>query len=532
MLLTPPSAYRAALRLEERVAERRKGGEAFAAQLRRDKERALGDRKQKLVAERVEREEAIARMRDIFGMGPPASGESSSSSSSAPAPSAVARIETAMPPGGEVGSQTVPTAAKCEQKTTQAGVNGDAAKQRLGGAAAAPSLGALSTAAPSTAPSVAGDDFGREHDDFDDILSTARGAVEVASTAAASCRGSFSHEAHRGCGGKDSRDIANEDHTRAGRRGSRSKQQVLEASVAATTSLQRQPSEARVHATAPVVPGPAPAPSAPSAPARPVRLTAPMGLKALRAEEEALQKSLLRLDFVEMQRQFAGQPPLWNDGKEAELRGEESLMLSIERLSRLLEQAEARKAIREEQEATAAASVAANAAGAPSAACHDGSAAEGACRSTIFASICGLRPRRCCRSHCRVIAVGPPPQSRHRPASAIAIPGAAARRASSARPPRSSSRNGGRCGSAVDTSGAPAASGSAPRAAAGRGRGGGSCSRASGAARANSARPSSAALPCSRSTTAAARGSRGSGGNDHATAARCAGACSGVGVAA
>eukprot|EP00928_Gymnodinium_smaydae_P096340 TRINITY_DN8491_c0_g1_i1.p1 TRINITY_DN8491_c0_g1~~TRINITY_DN8491_c0_g1_i1.p1 ORF type:complete len:512 (-),score=131.72 TRINITY_DN8491_c0_g1_i1:118-1653(-) len=511
MLLTPPSAYRAALRLEERVAERRKGGEAFAAQLRRDKERALGDRKQKLVAERVEREEAIARMRDIFGMGPPASGESSSSSSSAPAPSAVARIETAMPPGGEVGSQTVPTAAKCEQKTTQAGVNGDAAKQRLGGAAAAPSLGALSTAAPSTAPSVAGDDFGREHDDFDDILSTARGAVEVASTAAASCRGSFSHEAHRGCGGKDSRDIANEDHTRAGRRGSRSKQQVLEASVAATTSLQRQPSEARVHATAPVVPGPAPAPSAPSAPARPVRLTAPMGLKALRAEEEALQKSLLRLDFVEMQRQFAGQPPLWNDGKEAELRGEESLMLSIERLSRLLEQAEARKAIREEQEATAAASVAANAAGAPSAACHDGSAAEGACR---------------------VIAVGPPPQSRHRPASAIAIPGAAARRASSARPPRSSSRNGGRCGSAVDTSGAPAASGSAPRAAAGRGRGGGSCSRASGAARANSARPSSAALPCSRSTTAAARGSRGSGGNDHATAARCAGACSGVGVAA
>ncbi|CAE7658694.1 rab-6.2 [Symbiodinium pilosum] len=40
-----------------------------------------------------------------------------------------------------------------------------------------------------------------------------------------------------------------------------------------------------------------------------------VSLKALLTEEEALQKSLLRLDFQEMQRQFSGKEPLWRDSE-------------------------------------------------------------------------------------------------------------------------------------------------------------------------------------------------------------------------
>eukprot|EP00439_Symbiodinium_sp_Y106_P048423 s1385_g6.t1 len=44
----------------------------------------------------------------------------------------------------------------------------------------------------------------------------------------------------------------------------------------------------------------------------PVTMTS---LKALSSEEEALQKSLLRLDFEEMKRQFSGKEPLWRDAE-------------------------------------------------------------------------------------------------------------------------------------------------------------------------------------------------------------------------
>lgn len=39
------------------------------------------------------------------------------------------------------------------------------------------------------------------------------------------------------------------------------------------------------------------------------------GLKSISKEEEALQKSLLRMDFEEMKRQFSGQKPLWRDNE-------------------------------------------------------------------------------------------------------------------------------------------------------------------------------------------------------------------------
>ncbi|CAE7364829.1 rab-6.2 [Symbiodinium sp. CCMP2592] len=49
---------------------------------------------------------------------------------------------------------------------------------------------------------------------------------------------------------------------------------------------------------------------------QPCRTPAPMtSLKALSSEEEALQKSLLRLDFEEMKRQFSGKEPLWRDAE-------------------------------------------------------------------------------------------------------------------------------------------------------------------------------------------------------------------------
>eukprot|EP00913_Durusdinium_trenchii_P035800 g33499.t1 len=47
---------------------------------------------------------------------------------------------------------------------------------------------------------------------------------------------------------------------------------------------------------------------------KPKRTVAPSGaLRSIAREEEALQKSLLRMDFEEMKRQFSGQKPLWRE---------------------------------------------------------------------------------------------------------------------------------------------------------------------------------------------------------------------------
>eukprot|EP00927_Polykrikos_kofoidii_P066524 TRINITY_DN62103_c0_g1_i1.p1 TRINITY_DN62103_c0_g1~~TRINITY_DN62103_c0_g1_i1.p1 ORF type:complete len:633 (+),score=133.05 TRINITY_DN62103_c0_g1_i1:74-1972(+) len=81
----------------------------------------------------------------------------------------------------------------------------------------------------------------------------------------------------------------------------------------------------------------------------------PQSLRALVAEEEALQKSLLRLDFVEMQRQFSGKTPLWRaepasvDPEMMDTKKEEMLNASLQRLDGLL--AELRR--REETPGTA-----------------------------------------------------------------------------------------------------------------------------------------------------------------------------------
>lgn len=77
------------------------------------------------------------------------------------------------------------------------------------------------------------------------------------------------------------------------------------------------------------------------------------GIRALSIEEEALQQSLLRLDFEEMKRQFAGKDPLWRKelpdeslkpsaGELSGTQKEEQLAASLQRLGGLLSQLQVR----------------------------------------------------------------------------------------------------------------------------------------------------------------------------------------------
>lgn len=71
-------------------------------------------------------------------------------------------------------------------------------------------------------------------------------------------------------------------------------------------------------------------------------------MKALRSEEEALQQSLLRMDFEEMKRQFGGKDPLWrgaevlSDSFKADPGREGKLQASLDRLSHALADLRAR----------------------------------------------------------------------------------------------------------------------------------------------------------------------------------------------
>jgi len=90
----------------------------------------------------------------------------------------------------------------------------------------------------------------------------------------------------------------------------------------------------------------------------------PPQLKTISAEEEALERSLLLLDFGEMRRQFAGKDPLWK--KEAfdasfeahsvlgATRHEEKIKASLERLDNVIGNIRADLSAREEEEAARA----------------------------------------------------------------------------------------------------------------------------------------------------------------------------------
>lgn len=90
--------------------------------------------------------------------------------------------------------------------------------------------------------------------------------------------------------------------------------------------------------------GPARRPRQPEGPAPTCR--APTSMKALKADEEALSRSLMRLDFKEMLRQFEGKPALWQDAAPQNLseecaemsasQNEAKLQASLERLGDLL----------------------------------------------------------------------------------------------------------------------------------------------------------------------------------------------------
>lgn len=124
---------------------------------------------------------------------------------------------------------------------------------------------------------------------------------------------------------------------------------------------QPPPEKCRPAAGVPVVAAPGSARPR-SRPAKPNRAP-PQSLRALQVEEEDLMKSLLKLDFAEMRRQFSGKAPLWK--KEAldesfkansflsRTLKEQQLEASLERIEGLLEQLrkrdEARAKVEEER---------------------------------------------------------------------------------------------------------------------------------------------------------------------------------------
>lgn len=127
--------------------------------------------------------------------------------------------------------------------------------------------------------------------------------------------------------------------------------------------LERQPPSEKCRPAAGVPFVAAPGSARPrSRPAKPDRAP-PQSLRALQVEEEDLMKSLLKLDFAEMRRQFAGKAPLWK--KEAldesfkansflsRTLKEQQLEASLERIEGLLEQLrkrdEARAKVEEER---------------------------------------------------------------------------------------------------------------------------------------------------------------------------------------
>mmetsp|Transcript_70950 Transcript_70950/g.125439 ORF Transcript_70950/g.125439 Transcript_70950/m.125439 type:complete len:601 (+) Transcript_70950:44-1846(+) len=82
--------------------------------------------------------------------------------------------------------------------------------------------------------------------------------------------------------------------------------------------------------------------------AAPIIKCPPPSMKALRSEEEALNQSLLRMDFEEMKRQFGGKGPLWrgaevlSDTFKADPEREGKLQASLDRLNNALADLRAR----------------------------------------------------------------------------------------------------------------------------------------------------------------------------------------------
>lgn len=81
----------------------------------------------------------------------------------------------------------------------------------------------------------------------------------------------------------------------------------------------------------------------------------PLSMKAIVSEEEALQKSLMRLEFQEMRRQFSGKEPLW-DGPQvmsetlvSDPHRESKLKASLDRLGNVLSDLQARHEVRSKE---------------------------------------------------------------------------------------------------------------------------------------------------------------------------------------